>query len=323
MLNAQGPGGTERIGFLLLPNFSLLAFSAMLDPLRMANWLSGAPLYEWVLISADGGPVPAANGVEVKVDHSLASAQRLPTLVVVASYEHEGLATPDVMAVLRRWSSFGTVLGALDNGTFVLAAAGLLDGYRATAHWEMLESYIERFPRVAFTQDLFVTDRDRFTAAGGTAGLDLMLSKIRQSHGQSLAGRAADEFVYSRIREPQDAQRQSLRDRLGGVNPRLVRAVEAMEANLEESVPTSVFADAAGVSPRELERQFRKWLKATPGGYYRGLRLDRARQLLRQTDAPVIDIAFRCGFGSAAHFTRSYSARFGQPPSAERMPRGL
>lgn len=321
MFHRPATENTERIGFLLLPGFSMLAFSAMIDPLRMANWLSGKPLYEWVLLSRDGAPVRAANGISVSVDHSLGSAQRLPTLVVAASYDHEELATPDVLAILRRWSSFGSALGALDNGTFVLASAGLLDGYRATAHWEMLEGYIEKFPRVAFTQDLFVVDRDRFTAAGGTAGLDLMLSLLRMRQGEELANKAADEFVYSRIREPGDSQRLKLRERLRGINPRLIRAVEAMEANLEESVRTDIFAEAAGVSPRELERQFKKWLKTTPGAYYRGLRLDRARQLLHQTDLNIIDIAFRCGFGSAAHFTRSYSSRFGQPPSAERRPK--
>ncbi|HAE02045.1 MAG TPA: GlxA family transcriptional regulator [Rhodospirillaceae bacterium] len=311
---------TERIGFLLLPKFSMLAFSAMLDPLRMANWLSDKPLYEWVLISRDGGPVQAANGVSVGVDHSLASAQRLPTLIVVASYDHEKLATPDILALLRRWSSFGTALGALDNGTFILASAGLLDGYRATAHWEMLESHIEHFPRVAFTQDLFVVDRDRFTAAGGTSGLDMMLSLLRHRHGEDLATKAADEFVYSRIREPGDSQRLALRERLRGFHPRLIRAIEKMEAALEESRPMSDFADAAGISPRELERQFRKWLKTTPAAYYRGLRLDRSRHLLRQTDLPIIEIAFRSGFSSAAHFSRSFSGRFGHPPSAERRP---
>jgi transcriptional regulator GlxA family with amidase domain len=307
-----------RIGFLLLPKFSMLAFSAMLDPLRMVNWLSDTTLYEWELISVDGAPVRAANGIAVEVDHSLASARRLPTLVVVASYDHEDLATPEVLAVLRRWSTFGTTLGALDNGTFVLASAGLLDGYRATAHWEMLESYIERFPRVDFTQDLFVVDRDRFTAAGGTAGLDMMLSLIRARHGDDIAARAADEFVYARMRDPGDAQRLPLRRRLKGATPRLVKAVEAMEANLEDALPIETFAETAGISERELERQFRRWLKTSPGAYYRGLRLDRARALLRQTDIPVLDVAMRCGFSSAAHFSRSYSGRFGHPPSSER-----
>lgn len=321
MLDNIPPQTPERIGFLLLPNFSLLAFSATLDPLRMANWLSDSPLYEWTLLSRDGKPVTAANGVSVAVDASLAAAQRPPTLIVMASYDHERLATPDVLALLRRWSRLGTALGALDNGTFILASAGLLDGYRATAHWEMLEEYIERFPRISFSQDLFVVDRDRFTTAGGMAGLDMMLRLLRVQHGEALATRAADEFIYARIREPGDSQRLHLRDRLGSANPGLIRAVEAMERSLEDARPMPEFAAIAGVSPRELERQFRRWLKTTPAAFYRGLRLDRARQLLRQTDLPVLDIAIRTGFTAAAHFTRSYTARFGHPPSAERKPR--
>lgn len=300
----------------------MLAFSATLDPLRMANWLSDQPLYEWVLISRDGEPVRAANGVTVSVDHSLASVQRPPVAIVVASYEYEGLATPDLLAVLRRWASHGTDVGALDNGTFILASAGLLNGYRATAHWEVLETYIELFPGTTFAQDLFVVDRDRFTAAGGTSGLDMMLSLLRQRHGEALATKAADEFVYSRIRQPGDSQRLALRERLVGINPRLIRAVEKMEANLEETLPTAAFAEAAGVSLRELERQFRKWLKSSPGAYYRNLRLDRARLLLRQTDLPIIEVGFRCGFSSAAHFSRSYASRFGHAPSNERRPNG-
>lgn len=308
----------ERLAFLLFPGFSMLAFSATLDPLRMANWLSDAPLYTWQLLSPDGGPVTAANGVTVQVDGSLGAARRPETLLVAASYEHEALATSDVLAALRRWSAHGTRMGAIDSGTFILASAGLLNGYRATAHWELLEDHIERFPEVSFTQDLFVLDRDRFTAAGGTSGLDMMLNLIRDRHGDALATQAADEFVYTRIREPQESQRVSLRDRLGIANPRLISAIEAMESAIEEAHPIDHFANAAGVSARELERQFRKWLKVTPGAYYRNIRLDRARQLLRHSALPVLEVALRTGFGSAAHFSRSYTARFGHPPSAER-----
>ncbi len=318
MLTDQTPEKPEKIAFLLLPGFSMLAFSAMLDPLRMANWLTGEPLYEWTLISRDGGPVAAANGIDVQVDHSIGSVQRLPTVIVVASYDHLDLATPDILAFLRRWASFGSLLGALDNGTFILAEAGLLDEYRATAHWEMLETYVERYPHITFTQDLFVIDRDRITAAGGTAGLDMMLTLLRLRHGPDLATKAADEFVYARVRAPEETQKMALRDRLRGVNPRLIRAVEAMEQNIEDPVSTGRIAKAAGFSARELERQFRKWLKTTPGAYYRNIRLDRARQLLRQTEMPVLDIGLRCGFSSAAHFSRAYSGRFGHPPRAER-----
>lgn len=307
-----------RFSFLLLPNFSMMALSAMLDPLRMANWLSGETLYEWVLLSRDGEPVRAVNGVSVSVDRSIGGAPPSDMIMVSASYDHIGLDTVEVVAWLRRMARFGTPLGAQDNGTYVLARAGVLDGYRATAHWEMLETYTELFPEVEFTQDLFVIDRDRVTAAGGTSGLDLMLTAISQQHGRELATRAADEFVYARIRNPNEAQRLPLRNRLATGNPRLIRAVEAMEAALEDAAPVATFAEAAGVSERELERMFRRWLKTSPGAYYRRLRLERARALLQQTEMPVIDVAVASGFGSAAHFSRAYRARYGRAPSSDR-----
>lgn len=310
----------QRLGILLLPNFSMLALSATLDPLRMANWLSGRELYAWTMISRDGSPVRAANGLSVSVDHGMDTVPALPSLLVAASYEHEDLATLDVIGWLRRSARFGAELGALDNGTYVLAHAGVLDGYRATAHWETLDGYMEMFPRIEFSRDLFVVDRDRFTAAGGTSGLDMMLTQIRARHGQEIAAKAADEFLYARIRDSRDRQRMPLRERLSTSNPRLIRAVEAMEGALEDAEPVAVFATAAGVSERELERMFRRWLRTTPAAYYRRLRLDRARGLLQQTNLSVLEVAVACGFGSAAHFTRSYRAHFGRPPSADRTP---
>jgi AraC family carnitine catabolism transcriptional activator len=318
MFQPRPYGETQEIGFLLLPKFSLLAFASAIEPLRVANLLSGRRLYDWHLISPDGQPVPAANAMLSLVDHSLDSAPSLPAVVVTASYDHGAAITPAVLAWLRRATAFGTALGSIDTGAFALGAAGVLDGYRATTHWEELEAFTERFPRIEVQQDLFTVDRDRFTSAGGTAGLDMMLNLIRSQHGQDLAAACADTFVYARIRDARDSQRMPLRQRLATSNPKLIRAVEAMEQALEEPVTTQAIAEQAGASLRELERMFRRWLQITPGGYYRRLRLERARALLQQTDQPIIDIATACGFASAAHFSRSYRQRFGRAPSADR-----
>lgn len=318
LFTPQRPGAVQRIGFLLLPKFSLLAFASAIEPLRVANLFAGRTLYEWRLLSEDGGPVAAANGMASVVDYALAEAPALPAVVVTASYDHQRAITPGILAWLRRAGRFGASLGAIDTGAFAVAEAGLLDGYRATTHWEELETFTERFPGVEARQDLFTVDRDRFTSAGGTAGLDLMLNLIRSQHGQELAAACADTFVYARIREAQDQQRMPLRDRLDVANPRLIRAVEAMERAIEEPLSVPEIAEAAGASPRELERMFKRWLNTGPSAYYRRLRLDRARGLLQQTDLPVIEVAVKSGFASAAHFARAYKQRFGRPPSADR-----
>lgn len=308
----------QRVGFLLLPRFSLMAFSSAAEPLRVANWLSGRQLYEWTLLSADGGPVEGSNGMQIVADASIAETDHLPMVVVCASFDPQDLATGNVRAWLRQQSTHGADMGGLDTGSYVLARARLLEGYGATIHWEHLESFAEEFPAVRVMHDIFTVDRNRFTCSGGTAALDMMLHLIRSQHGHELAAAVSDEFIYSRIRESTDPQRMSLSGRLGTANATLLAVIQVMNDNLEEGLSTAAFAAAVGVSERQLERIFRTGLNTTPGAYYRSLKMERARALLRQTHLPVFEVAVRCGFNSAAHFSRTYRARFRRSPSADR-----
>ena len=319
MLSAPPDDRPTRLAYLLLPQFSLMAFSAACEPLRAANQLSGRALYDWVLVSADGTPVPSSSGLVSLVHHGVADAPKVDLAVVCASFTPRSAATTPVLAWLRRLASHGTYLAGIDTGSEVLAKAGLLDGHRATVHWEHLEAFTTDFPKVEATQDLYVTDRRRFSAAGGTACLDLMLYVIRSQHGHELATRVSDWFIYSRIRSGEEAQRMPLRDRLAAGNPRLLEAVSLMEGAIEEPLSAGELARRVGVSTRELERLFQRWLKATPSAYYRRMRLERARALLRQTDTSITEVAFACGFGSIASFSRSYRACYGHPPSAGRF----
>ncbi len=319
MLPAPSSDRPTRLAFLLLPQFSLMAFSSACEPLRAANQLSGRPLYDWTLISADGAPVISSSGLVSQAHHAMADAPRADLVVVCASFTPRLVATPAVLAWLRRLASHGAYLAGIDTGSEVLAAAGLLDGHRATVHWEHLEAFTTDFPKVEATQDLYVIDRRRFSAAGATACLDLMLYLIRCQHGPELATSVADWFIYSRIRPAEEAQRMPLRDRLAAGNPRLLQAVSLMEGAIEEPISTAELARRVGVSTRELERLFQRWLRSTPSAYYRRMRLERARALLRQSDTSITDVAFACGFGSIASFSRSYRACYGHPPSAGRF----
>ena len=308
----------QKIGFLLIPRYSLLGFSSALEPLRLANTLSGRQLYEWQVISADGAPVVASNRMSLIADCSIAEADPCPIVVVCASYEPLAGAAKPVLAWLRRLSRRGVDLGALDTGSFVLARAGLLDGYTATVHWETVDSFTERFPDVTVTQDIFEVDRDRFSCSGATAALDMMLQLIRKQHGYRLATAVSEEIIHHPIREASNPQRMALGLRLGTRDRRVTRAVDSMERNLEEPLPISRIAETAGLSERQLERLFRRDLKTTPGAYYARLKLERARNLLRQTMTPIIEIAISSGFGSAAAFSRAYRAQFGISPSRDR-----
>jgi len=317
--NSGGGGqGPVPIGFFLVPKFSMLAFSSALEPLRVANLISGRELFRWRVFSRDGAPVEASNGMAVLAEGSIADGPRLSSLFVCAS--HEPLATLDraTGAWFRRLAVAGTTMGALDTGAWLLARAGLLDGHRATVHWEWRDAFAEDFPEVDCRTSLFETDRGRLTCAGGTAALDMMLHLIGLRFGHALAVDISEQFIHERIRPAEDAQRMALGRRLGVTDPKLEAVITAIEENLEEPLPSRELARIAGISERQLERLFRRALGCTPTRYYLDLRLRRARILMGQTRLPVMEVALACGFATPAHFSRAYKDHFGHPPRDER-----
>ncbi len=311
---------TRTFGFLLLPKFSLLAFTSAVEPLRSANRLTGRPLYDWKLISRDGGPAASSGGIEVMTHASIAEVGRLPDLFVVAGLDAQRIDDPKILSWLRRLERGGCRLGALTTGSYVLARAGLLEGYRCTIHWENLAGFREDFPGIDTTAEVYEIDRNRMTCAGGTAAMDLMLGLIAVDHGRELATAVAEQFIHERIRDPSEPQRMALRNRLGITHPRLLEAIEIMEGDLEEPLSRDALAARTGISTRQLERLFRKYLQRTPTRYYLELRLYRARGLLTQTALSVLDVALACGFVSASHFSKCYRESFHKTPREERAP---
>ena len=305
-------------GFYLYPRFPMLAFTSAVEPLRSANRLAGRELYQWKIISRSGDPVAASSGIEVVPHFSIDDAETLPNLVVIAGISAHTFDDKRVIAWLRKIERRGCRLGALSTGTYLLAKAGLLDGHRCTIHWENLTGFREDFPKLEITGELFEIDRKRFTFSGGTATLDLMLSLITQDHGRELATRVAEQFIHERIRDTHDRQRMNLRGRLGISHPKLLKVVELMEENLEEPLARAELARLTGLSIRQLERLFRKYMGRTPTRYYQELRLNRARTLLTQTSLSVLDVALACGFVSASHFSKCYREFFAKTPREER-----
>ncbi|WP_284315988.1 GlxA family transcriptional regulator [Labrys miyagiensis] len=312
-----GPG-PEPIGFLLVPQFSMMAFSAAVEPLRVANRLAGRPLFDWRAWSMDGQPVKASNGWPIPVEGALSAVSDIPTLIVCSSFEPEAHTSKAMLAALRRLARRGTEIGALDTGASILAAAGLLSGGRVTMHWEAAPGFAEAYPDIEISEALFEVSAKHFTCAGGTAALDLMLDMIARKHGQSLAVAVSEQFIHDRLRDRHDRQRMSLPKRLGIGNGKLIRVVAAMEANLETPLDARSLASLSGVSARQLERLFRSQLKDSPANYYLRLRLERARQLLRQTDMSVMEVAMACGYSSASCLSRSYRAHFAVTPREDR-----
>ncbi len=310
----------ETMGFLLVPQFSMLAFLSALEPLRVANRFGG-DLYQWQLFSADGDDVTASNGMTVKAEAALHDAGPLSTLIVCSAFEPMRYVTRDLVQCVRRIAARRTPLGAIDTGCYLLAEAGLLRGCRVTMHWESIAPFCETYPGIDVRQSLFEIDHDRYTCAGGTSAIDLMLHMIARKHGWDLATAVSEQFVHERIRTSTDHQRMRLRTRLRVHHAKVLHAVELMETHVEGPLPVASLATRCDLSQRQMERLFRDHLDTTPQRYYLRVRLDRARQLLQQTEMSVLAIAVACGFGSAAPFSRAYHGCFGCPPREDRTSR--
>jgi len=320
MAELDGEVTPQTIGFMLVPNFTMIAVSSAIEPLRLAEYVTGKKHYNWVLISADGQPVTGSNGVTLAVDCAMADVDKIPLVFVCGGKGSHDYDDRKTFAWLRRISARGAALGGLCTGSAILARAGLLDGYRCTVHWENLAGFAERYPDLDVTTELFEIDRDRYTCSGGTAALDMSLKIIAMDFGHELASQAADQLLHERIRDQHDRQRMPLRFRLGTSHPKLISIVGHMEENLEEPLSCAELASVANLSTRHLERLFRKYFNKTPTRYYLELRLSRARLLLLQTDLSILSVALACGFVSASHFTKCYRDHFGHTPRAERRP---
>ena len=316
---APSRGGTRpyTVGFHLVPDFPMMAFAAAIEPLRAANRLSGEKLFAWQLFSRDGGPVRASNGIDVAAG-SIGGGAALDLLLVCAGTPDAGARDKPLAQWLRGLVRGGASIGGISLGAYALAHAGLLDGRRCALHWENLAAFGEQFPRVRTTTDIFVIDGSRYTCSGGTAGLDMMLQLITDRNGRALANDVSEQFIHPRIRGTQDRQRMAIQARLGVANQKLIAAIRLMESTADEPRDVRQIASDVGLSPRQLERLFAKYLHASPSHHYLELRLDRARELLLQTTKPILDVAVACGFASASHFSRCYRAVYGHKPSDER-----
>jgi transcriptional regulator GlxA family with amidase domain len=308
-----------HIAFILVEQFSLFALACVSEPLRVANRLAGKKLFEFSFISEDGKPVTASNNIAFNTQYSTANCPTdYQTFIVVSGFDPLVHASKSLLAELRRLATQGVSLGGVDTGAQILIKAGVMTGLRATMHWEAATSFQEDNPNADILQERFLIEDNRVSSAGGISSLDMMLSIIAANNGQSLALDVAEQFTYNRIQSADDSQRMNIRTRLMTSNRKLIKAAGIMEKNLNKNLSIKEIAAQVAISQRELERLFALKLHTSPKRYYRKMRLERARRLLRQTDLSVLDVSIACGFSSAAYLSAIYKQEFNIQPSKDR-----
>lgn len=295
-----------RVLFLLFPGFPMMAFTAMVEPMRAANGLAGHSLYTWGAVAMQSGTVEASNGLCVTAQYSVEDAPPADRIVVCSGGDADRLDAEAAVKWIRATLRRGAMLGAVADGAFLLARAGLLDGYRCTLHWTSQPAFAEAFPRVALQPDLYVIDRGRFTSAGGVGAMDMMLELIRRDHGRPLADGVAEWFVHTRSTVPAKQDALPIQLRTGLRDMVVLSAIARMEQTLEHGIEIEALAREMSVSQDRLVRGFRRETGRTPGQYLRDLKVARATDLLTHSDLSVSDIALACGYADVSAFGRMF-----------------
>lgn len=295
--------------------------SSAVEPLRMANRISGQDYYSWRTIGETGEDVIASDGLSVNADYSIDDPDvfsNVDIVIVCGGRRIDESTTAPVLRWLKAADKLKIALGSVCTGSYVLAKAGLLRGYRCSVHWENIASLTNTFPDISVSRSVYTIDRNRYTCSGGTAPVDMMLHLVSAQLGAAVSAGIAEQFVHERVRKSGDIQRVPLRHTVGNQSKKLLVAVELMEANIREPITQDELASYVGLSRRQLQRLFQRYLICSPSRHYLQVRLSRARELLRQTDMNMIEVTAQTGFVSSSHFSKSYKEFYGYSPSAER-----
>ena len=293
----------------------MMSLASAIEPLRSLNRLAGRDAYRWTLASLDGEGVDASNGIVFDTVGHASSLDGARCLFVCGGLRIKESNEKRYLAVLRQAARRGLAVGAISTGTYLLAKAGLLDGYRCTIHWENRSAFQEDFPDLDCTNKIYEIDRKRMTCSGGTAAMDMMLHLIADSHGTDLARGVANQFHHERIRDEREDQRGGRLETLAHLPDKARQAIKIMQRQIENPIPLPEIAEQVAISTRQLERLFLRHAGMSPARYYLQLRIEQARELLLYSDRPIIEIAILCGFASTSHFATCYRRVYGTRPS--------
>ena len=304
--------------FLLQPELTMLAFSAALEPLRIANQVTNKELYRWFTMTEDGASIRCSNNVQIVPDMGMSDVPRQATAFVCSGNDPFGIQTQPVQHWIGRQKTFGCTVGGICTGAFALAGAGLLRKRRFTLHWENQPAFSERYADLHPTPNLYEIDGPIVTCGGGNASTDMMLRLIEQDHGKELAIIIADMCIHGRSGPEKSPQKSAYSVALGSRNPHLIGALQFMSEHLEEPLDIADLAVRLDISRRQLERLFKRYVGLSPNQVYFDLRLARAHALLNQTNMAVTEIAAATGFSSRSQLGARFRQKYGKSPQAFR-----
>ncbi|MEO8543592.1 MAG: helix-turn-helix domain-containing protein [Burkholderiaceae bacterium] len=306
----------RNIDIVLVDGFPMLSATLVTEPLRLANRESLEQVFAWRFLSVDGGMQRSSSGFEVTTDRL--DDRPADAVLLLSSYHPEAGLRHDMLAWLRRRARRGDLMGCVDTGALIFAAAGLLGQHSAAAHFEAIDGFVASYPKAMFVDRLFDFSPPRCSSAGGVATFDMTLALIAHMVSADIASRAAQIMNYLPTGHTGEQQRLSPMRSLGMVNQDLALAIDIMLGNLSAPLPIAQIAQRAGLPGWRLGRLFQRYLRQSPAQYYLGLRLARARNLLRNSHRQVGIIASLCGFDNHETFTRAYRRQFKLAPSADR-----
>ncbi len=308
-----------NVGILPLEGFALMSYASVVEPLRASNLLNGEPIYSIKNITISNSCVESSSGAFITSDNLVGEAVNFDLLVVIAGGDPFLVSDKRLFSWLKRLAKFGTTVAGVSGGPVVLVKAGLMKDRRMTVHWEHAEGLLEVSPDILLERNLYVIDRDRMTCAGGTAPLDMMLAVITSRQGAVFAQYVSDWFLHTEIRPSGGAQRSGLVSRVGTQNSIVLSSIELMENHLGDPLTLPQLAELVSISERQINRVFRNSLGKSTMAYYRDLRTEKARNLLKNSSLKVSEIAEATGFSNPSHLTVAFAQKYGCSPSRYRL----
>ena len=304
-----------KVGVLTLDGFALMSYASLVEPFRAANLLSNRLLYEVNILTERKEGAMSSSGIKLEPKFVLGDFPALDLLFVVAGGDPFQYENKTLYAWLNKFDRHGIMIGGISGGPIILAKAGLMNNYRMTVHWEHASGLKEGFPELRVEKSLFVVDRRRISCAGGTAPIDMVLALITANQGMTFAQLVSDWFMHNEMRPPGGSQRSAITNRFGTTNRSALDAIELMEKNLSDPLTLNDLSEASSISSRQLNRIFKKSFRNGTMNYYRKLRLDKARNFLRNSEMSIVEISVATGFSSASHFSTSFKQEYDEAPT--------